>query len=289
MNNRAYALITGVFVLLLATTVAIIGVWMSGSQRPTRPYIVVTTGNVAGLRPQSTVYFRGMAAGSVEKIQIDPTDTHNILIYLDIDQDITVTRATYATLRQQGITGFSQLALDNSPSPLAAQPLITNPESPARISMRPSLMDQLGSSGVQLAAQLDQLVTALNKLLNSDSRAHIKRLLAQTDAATAMLLKLETNLDATTRRLPALDAHTHQTLAEVERAAKDVSALSHALDRLAGHSGPRLDTALAQINQAAADMRRLADGLRRDPQQLLLGPKHPAPGPGEPGYKEPRK
>ena len=74
MNNRAYALMTGLFVLLLAATIVIAGVWMSGSHTQTRSYIVVTTGNVAGLQPQSVVYFRGITAGSVDKIRIDPTE-----------------------------------------------------------------------------------------------------------------------------------------------------------------------------------------------------------------------
>lgn len=300
MNNHAYALMTGIFVLLLAAAIVIASLWMSGSHTRTRPYIVVTTGNVAGLQPQSTVLFRGMAAGSVEKIGIDPADARNILIYVDIDQGIPLTRATYATLKLQGITGLSQLALDNASGPLAMQLLTTNSNSPTRIPMQPSLIDKLGSSGVQLAAQLDQLATSLNELLNTGGRTHIKRLLAQADAATAMLLKLETQLDASASRLPALDAHAEEMLAKVRSAADDVSTLSHNLGRLVAtgqavgnqlneRSVPQLNSAIAQISQAATDMRRLAESLRRDPQQLLLGPAHSAPGPGEPGYKEPKQ
>jgi phospholipid/cholesterol/gamma-HCH transport system substrate-binding protein len=300
MNNRAYALMTGLFVLLLATVIILAGVWMSGSHAQTRPYIVVTSGNVAGLQPQSAVYFRGIAAGSVNKILIDPADARDILIYVDIDENIPITRATYATLKLQGITGLSQLALDNAPGPLAAQALATNSRSPARIPMQPSLLDKLGSSGAQLAAQLDQLATSLNQLLNAGSRTHIQRLLAQADAASAMLLKLEKDLDVTARQLPALNLHTEKTLAEVERAADNVAALSHNLDKLTAtgqaagdefnqRTLPRLNAAIIQIDQAAADMQQLADSLRHDPQQLLFGPSRPAPGPGEPGYKEPRK
>lgn len=293
MNNRAYALMTGLFVLLLAAAIVIAGVWMSGSHAQTRPYIVVTTGNVAGLQPQSTVYFRGIAAGTVDKIRIDSADTHNILIYVDIDRDIPITHATYATLKLQGITGLSQLALDNSPGPLAMQPLATSSQLPARIPMQPSLIDKLGSSGVQLAGQLDQLAASLNELLNTGNRAHIKQLLAQADAATAKLLKLESDLEATARLLPDLDAHAEKTLADVDRAADKVSRLSDNLNRLttAGtdHTLPQLNAALNQIGQAASDMHRLADSLRRDPQQLLLGPARRTPGPGEPGYREPPK
>lgn len=300
MNNRAYAVMTGIFVLLFTVVVVFASVWMGGSHMQTRPYIVVTTSNVTGLQPGSTIYFRGIVAGTVDKIRIDGSDAQNILIYVDIDQDIPVTHATYATLNLQGVTGLSQLVLDNSSGPLAKQALITTSDSPARIPMQPSLIDQLGRSGVRLAAQLDQLVSAFNELLDTGSRAHIKQLLAQADAASAMLLKLERDLDGTARHLPALDAQAEKTLAQVQRAAENVSNLSHNLDHLAatgqavggelaGHTVPQLNEALAQIKQAAADMHRLADSLRHDPQQLLLGPKRPAPGPGEPGYKEPQK
>jgi phospholipid/cholesterol/gamma-HCH transport system substrate-binding protein len=110
MNNRAYALLAGLFVLSLAAAIVVVGVWMSGSHAETRPYVVVTTGNVIGLQPQSPILFRGIAAGTVSKIGFDPADPRNILIYLDVDKDVPITRDTYATLRLQGIPGGSPCA-----------------------------------------------------------------------------------------------------------------------------------------------------------------------------------
>ena len=290
MNNRAYALLTGLFVLSLTAAIVFVGVWMSGSHVQTRPYIVVTTGNVIGLQPQSPVLFRGIASGTVDKIRFDPADSRNILIYLDIDKDVPVTGNTYATLRLQGITGLSQLELDDAAGPLPSQPLPTSADTPGRILMRPSLLDRLSDSGEALTAQLDQLVAGLNDLLDTGNREHIKSLLAQADASSAMLVKLETDLDETAARLPALSKQSQAAMTEVERAAENVDVLSQNLNRLAGSgraTGPQLDAALAEITQAAADIHRLSENLRADPQQLLLGPALPAPGPGEQGYKGP--
>ncbi|HEY3858675.1 MAG TPA: MlaD family protein [Gammaproteobacteria bacterium] len=291
MNNRAYALLTGLFVLSLAAAIVLVGVWMSGSRTETRPYLVVTTGNVIGLQPQSPILFRGIVAGTVSKIHLDPADPRNILIHVDVDKDVPVTRGTYATLRLQGITGLSQLELDDAPGPGSEQPLPTSAEAPGRISMRPSLIDRLTDSAATLMTQLDQLATSMSELLSTGNREHVQRLLAQADASSAMLLKLEDDLDETARRLPALSRQSETTLAEVRQAAANVSTLSQNLDRLAGSgnaTGAQLDAALAQITQAAADIHRLSKDLRADPQQLLLGPALPAPGPGEPGYKERR-
>jgi phospholipid/cholesterol/gamma-HCH transport system substrate-binding protein len=143
-----------------------------------------------------------------------------------------------------------------------------------------------------LTKELDQLSSGLNDLLSTGNREHIRRLLAQADASSAMLVQLESDLDETARRLPALSKQSEATLAEVEHAAANVSTLSQNLNRLVGSgqaTGPQLDAALAQISQAAADIHRLSQNLRTDPQQLLLGPVQPPPGPGEPGYKGPSR
>jgi phospholipid/cholesterol/gamma-HCH transport system substrate-binding protein len=292
MNNRAYALLTGLFVLSLAAAIVLVGVWMSGSRTETRPYLVVTTGNVIGLQPQSPILFRGIAAGTVSKIQLDPADPRDILIHVDVHKDVPITRGTYATLRLQGITGLSQLELDDAPGPGSEQPLPTSTDAPGRIAMRPSLIDKLTDSAATLMTKLDQLATSMSDLLSTGNREHVQRLLAQADASSAMLLKLEEDLDETARRLPALSKQSETTLAEVRHAAANVSTLSQDLDRLAGSgnaTGAQLDAALAEITRAAADIHRLSKDLRADPQQLLLGPALPAPGPGEPGYKEQRQ
>ncbi|HEX4301118.1 MAG TPA: MlaD family protein [Gammaproteobacteria bacterium] len=292
MNNRAYALLTGLFVVSLIAAVVVVGIWMSGSHAQTRPYIVVTTGNVIGLQPQSQILFRGIASGVVSKIALDPADSENILIYLEVDKAVPVTRDTYATLRLQGITGLSQLELDNSPGPTSKQPLPTSTDAPGRIPMRPSLLDRLTDSGATLMAQLDKAATGLSDLLSTDNRDHMARLLAQADASSAMLVKLENDLDETARRLPALSKQSEATLSEIQHAAANVSTLSQNLNRLAGSgqaTGAQLDAALAQITQTAADIHRLSENLRADPQQLLLGAARPAPGPGEPGYKGPNR
>ncbi|HEY4209834.1 MAG TPA: MlaD family protein [Steroidobacteraceae bacterium] len=298
MNNRAYALMTGIFVTLLVVVVVGAGMWMSGLHEKTLPYVVVTTGNVNGLQPQSTVLFRGIAAGTVEKIVFDKSNAANIFVYIDVDEDATVTQATYATLRLQGLTGLSQLSLDNGRGPLAMKVLQTSTDAPARIPMHPSLIDELTDSSGELARRLDQLTAGLAELVNPENRSHIHDLLAHADEAAGRLVTLEKDLDETARRLPALGRQTDATLAEIQRVSVNLNTLSQDLDKVAlsgqaaggdlvGKTLPRLDAALAQINSAAAEVDRLAKDIRRDPQQLLLGPSSPAPGPGESGNKEP--
>lgn len=294
MNNRAYALMTGVFLIVLTAAIVGAAVWLGGSHNATRPFLVVTTQDVGGLQPQSTIFYRGIAAGNVGHIRLDPQDPKNILIDVNVDAGVPVTRGTFAKLKLQGITGQSLLELDYD-SNEGTEPLATSAAAPAHIPMRPSLLDTLGSSTAQLALQLQKLAESLNEMLDPDNRAHVKRLLAQADAATEKLTQLETDLDTTARKLPDLDRQAQSSFAAMEQAADNINNLGKTLNReLAnGNSGQaegtlqQLNDALGQIDLAAGDIHRLAQNLTADPQRLLYGPTRPAPGPGEPGYKEP--
>ncbi|MGH8278274.1 MAG: MlaD family protein [Gammaproteobacteria bacterium] len=294
MNNRAYALATGIFVLLLGTAVIVAAVWLGGTRRASEPYVVVTTGSVAGLVPHSTIFFRGITAGHVTSIRFDPADPRKILIGIDVDRGTPVTRDTYAVLGLQGLTGASQLDLETTGS--STELLPTSARAPAEIALRPSLLGKLSDAAPELMQQLQQIASALNALLDAGNRAHVAKLIAQADQASAGLVKLEADLDAEARRLPPLTAHLQTTLGQVDALAASLGRLSSETAELArtgrdaGHTLnaqtlPRLDVALQQISAAAAELRRLSASLRANPQQLLSGRERPAPGPGEPGYK----
>lgn len=296
MSNRAYALAAGIFVLLLGAAVIAAAIWIGGTHRATLPYIVETDGSVAGLVPHSTIFFRGIPAGHVASVGFDPHDPRRILIRLDVNRGTPVTRDTYAVLSLQGLTGGAHLDLDTRGT--SRELLPTSQDAPAQIPLQPSLLGKLGNAAPELMQQLQQLATALNDLLDAGNRAHVTRLIAQTDAASAGLVKLESDLDAEVRQLPALTGQMRSTLQQLD---KLIVSLNHVaqqageLARTGQNAGrtlnaqtlPQLDAALGQIAAAAAEVRRLSESLRKNPQQLLSGRERPAPGPGEPGYKGP--
>lgn len=289
MNNRAYALVAGAFVLLLGAAIILAAIWLTGTRVATRPYIVATTGGVAGLMPHSTVFFRGLAAGRVDNVRFDPSDPRRILIRIQVNAGIPVTRDTYAVFRLQGLTGASLLDLETTGT--SRELLATSVQSPAYIPLHASLLDELSGSAPQLMGELQTLIASLNQLLDSDNRAHLARLLAQADAASAALTKLETDLDNETRRLPALTNQMQTTLAQLDKLTANLDQLTvtaqTAGQQLNAETLPRLNQTLTQISAASDQIRRLADSLRKNPQQLISGKPAAAPGPGEPGYKGP--
>ncbi|MDA8390594.1 MAG: MlaD family protein [Gammaproteobacteria bacterium] len=293
MNSKSYALRAGLFVLILGATMVAAVLWVAGRRPAVRPYIVVTNGSVFGLKVASTIFFRGIEAGTVRRIRIDPHDPRKIFIIVAIDDRIPVTHGTYAELKLQGVTGLTALELESTGD---LRPLPTSRAHPARIPMRPSLLDALGRASRATLTELTRLGGKLDRLLSADNERHIRVLLTNAANASRQFQAISDNLATASRALPALAQQGQQTLRQLDAVSRRLDRLSGRLNTLvttaqtAGNTVlaqtlPRINATLDQLRATAADVNALSRSLRHNPQQLLLGAPPQMPGPGEPGYR----
>lgn len=300
MENRAYALATGLFIILLGAALGFLGFWLSGSHRPQKPYVIVSKNSVNGLSAHSTVLYRGVAVGEVGSIRFDPNDFHKILVYVHIDASIPITQGTYAQLQPQGVTGLARVALnDDGKNPA---PLKTSSTHPGRIPMHPSLLDRFTTAGQQLVQEGNQLIGNLNDLLGSHNQGRVTNILDHVDQAVQALTQLEKEMGPVAKNIPAL---THDSRQLIQRTNRLVTKLDTLTDRASGavvqarHMGttgqaamsqlndktlPRLNHMLDELARTAASINHLTQQLQNNPQGLLLGGEHRPPGPGEPGF-----
>ncbi|MDF9392736.1 MULTISPECIES: MlaD family protein [Methylococcus] len=304
MVRETYALLTGLFVVILGSALIGIALFLGdyGSERDV--YVVSTQGAVSGLNPESLVIFRGVRAGKVTSISFAPHDPRTILVRIEVDKGLPITRGTYATLRVQPLTGLAQIDLsDEGNDP---EPLRTDPKNPANIPLRPSLLDKLTGSGSDILTQVAQLINRLNTFLDDGNRQRIAHTLANLDTATAELAGLERRMEEAMERIPSLDDRLKQALADHSAMARDVRETSRRIrelsesaqrvvdigaaagDTLVRSRLPELDALIDDAARTAASLRRLSKTLEQDPQTLLLGPAPGLPGPGEPGFQEPK-
>ena len=106
MENRAYALITGVFVIAVAAGILLWANWLAGTTVKREKYRVVALRPITGLNEQAQVRYRGIDVGRVTKIQLDKDNPNRILIDIEVNKDVPITRGTYAQLGMEGITGI---------------------------------------------------------------------------------------------------------------------------------------------------------------------------------------
>lgn len=178
MENRAYALFAGLFVLLLSIGVVVAAIWFSGDTVKRVNYVLVSNIPVTGLYPKAPVRLRGVDVGKVEDIGFDPTQPRVILITIAVDHAAPITKATYARLSYMGITGFAFVQLDDDGS--NADRL----EPRGRIAVRPSALDQAEISAQELLADVGSATKRVNALLSDQNLAQFSRTLANLELAS---------------------------------------------------------------------------------------------------------
>jgi phospholipid/cholesterol/gamma-HCH transport system substrate-binding protein len=308
MENKAHALMAGVFTLLLLIAAILIAMWFNRDKGGQVPYEMVTTLSIPGLNPQAAVRYRGLDVGRVNAINFDPNVPGQILVLLSVKPDTPITKSTYGSLGYQGVTGIAYVQLDDDGSNPVRVP--SSKDHIARIEMRASLFDKLQTQGLAILEKADRLTERFNNLMSPDNQ---KTMIAAFDNVSRAALEIETipkQLEPTLKKLPTMTAEATLTLSSIKKLSSDASALSNNLNKLTtqlqapdgavtklanaadqvGAVAEKIeDQALPLTHDVQTSMRsldRTIDRLNEHPQSLLFG-TGVTPGPGEPGFNAP--
>ena len=314
MESRSYALLTGLFTILLGIALAATFVWFRGDTKSYSNYLVVSKFPVSGLNRQATVRFRGVEVGKVEDISIDPQDSKIILIRVVLDDTVPVTRGTFAQLGYQGLTGIAYVVLDDDGSNPA--PVQFPVGGLARIEVRGNVFDDLAQSSKALLQQASDLLDRLNKIASETNQTRIENTLANFEKASAQLEPALRAIPEVTERAKKFLGEDSQeslrrSLANIEDATGGVKPviddsrkvlanmrqLSDKLDKLGTEISseitdstlPKVNQLVEQLGQDTQDFHRLMLQIEREPQSLVFGRGPRQPGPGEPGFNGARK
>ena len=156
MESRSHAIAAGLFAIILGAGVVLALWWFSDKREATRELVLVTSSSVNGLNPQATVRYRGIVAGKVAGIGLDPGNPRDVLVTVRIRADLPITQGTRARLATQGVTGLAFIALDDSgenAAPLAGDP--------PRIRLAPGLIDEVSAASLQTLTRVRELAERL--------------------------------------------------------------------------------------------------------------------------------
>jgi phospholipid/cholesterol/gamma-HCH transport system substrate-binding protein len=311
MENRAYALAAGSFVVLVAALIIVVSMWLSGRTVEGVPYLVVSERSINGLLPGAVVRLRGVKVGKVASVGFDPIDSRRILVRILVDRDIALTQDTYAKLSFAGVSGVASIELDDDRRTQTA--LLSSAANPARLPLRSSWLSDLSDSSGALVNSATQTLQRLDNVLSDENIRHLSRLLGQLDDASGQISGLANDLRPTLLRVDRLVAQSEDTVRSMRPAIRNLdSLLSETRSRIAAldalsegaqevrRAARDLNQALVQdtapqINALAKRLSRSADKfdevlqqLKEQPQSLLYGPAPGRPGPGEPGFQPAR-
>lgn len=275
MENRAYALITGVFVLAMLAALIAGGWWFSDSGRNRVPYLVVSEDSVAGLNPYATVRYRGVEVGQVTRIEFADDDSGEIHVTLELDRDTPVTEHTVASLSPQGLMGRTVVDLEDAQP--GGRQLTSEAGDPARIPLEGEVQN-LEQAMARTAARLAELADRMAILFNEDNRRHLAATLQNFEQASAVAPRLMRELEQTLPEVRETLDGSDETLARMNRILAE-------LERL-GQTGSA--STLPRLEQLLEEWESLARRLEENPGAVLFAPQ-PRPGPGEPGYSSPQE
>ena len=302
MENKAHAIIAGLFTIAMLVAAILAAIWFNRDREVRMPYQIATRLSVPGLNPQAAVRYRGLDVGRVDRIGFDPQVAGQILVDISVKPDTPITRSTFATLGYQGVTGLAYVQLDDAGGNPARVP--SSKAQVARIELRPSLLDSLQSKGLAILGQTEELTKRLGVLLNDENQQTILNAFNNVSRAAVAVEALPRQLEPTLAAMPALASEAQRSLVALSRLARNADALA------TGMQGP--DGAVARVGAAADDVSAVADrftlevlpltsdvraslrvlnrtlnGLTERPQSILFGGPGVRPGPGETGFAAP--
>lgn len=314
MENKAHALVAGLFLLLLGAAMVAAVVWFRGDHVQRVSYTVVARAGVPGLAPKAAVRLRGVDVGSVESIGFDRADPRLILVRIAVDREAPLTRGTVAQLGYQGVTGLSFIDLSDAGSD--PRPLAALAEAERRLELQPSLLEQLAAGGPGLLKAFAETADKLNTLLAPQNQQRILRLLDSSERAMEGVAQRAQELrpaiaalSPAIRKLDAAAGRAEGSLRRIDAAAEQATVLTSelrgrlpAVDRV-GDAARRMELAVRAIelglvgpeasaspplvetlSRSARAVDRAAGQWAEQPQSLIFGPSPPPPGPGEVGF-----
>jgi phospholipid/cholesterol/gamma-HCH transport system substrate-binding protein len=299
----SYSLV-GAFVILFGAILIVIVLWLvrGGPQRSYQTYYAYFAESVSGVNENSIVRYKGVNVGRVRGMSLDPKNPERVRLVLEIADGTPMKEDTLAGLSAQGLTGlaFVELSGGTRDSP----PLTTAPgQEYATIKTKPTL--RLEQTASTLMNNVNQLVIAMKDLTDVQSRASIRKTMANLADLTAALKEREKELgklfsgaDRTlentremTEKLPALITRVTEAVTALDNMAQQMARTGKNVDSLV--SGSQQDVqrftnqTLGEAGLLIAEMRQLTERLQhvaqqveQNPRSLLFG-RRPAPGPGE--------
>lgn len=303
MENKAHALIAGVFVVVVTALLALLAIWLTRDNVERHLYEMSTSQTISGLQPQAAVRFRGVPVGKVESIGFDQKVKGNVLILVSIDRAAPVTQSTFAAVASQGVTGLGFIQLDDNGE--STQRLTPNDDDPPRIPLQPSTLDKLLKQSQTIFVQAEQATTRLNQVLSDENQKAVNVAVTQLAEAAGSINRVAKGLEPTVAALPALTRDSTATLLAVKNASTQVAATAErlnakggALDKLtqggtalaagietfSAATLPKLSEVADETARTMRQLRRTVSAVDDNPQSLIFGNGPRQPGPGEPGF-----
>jgi len=220
MNNKVNYTLVGLFVLIGLVLISGFVYWMlkpSGDAQ-TQKYTIYFDESVSGLNLNAPVKYRGIAIGKVIKLQINPQNSEQVKVIINILRSSPINESTAARLTAQGITGLTYVNLIQGKNKAAALKVLDGQEYPV-IKTVPSLFVNIENSLGDVTTQLSSTLDKTDKLLNEKNQKQFSILLNKT---ANIMNKIDKLLD-------------EKTVSHFQKSMENLNQITYKVDKLVPH------------------------------------------------------
>jgi len=181
VNNKVNYTAVGLMVILGIAFMIGFAYWMLKPSKSAeiQTYSILFDESVLGLNEDAVVKYRGITVGKVTTLRINPKNSEQVEVLVQILKSTPVKETTVAKLTAQGITGLSYINLNlgnNGASPLVAK---DGEEYPV-IKTEVSFFERIDKSIDTISVKLSKTLSGTSELLNEENQKQMALTLKST-------------------------------------------------------------------------------------------------------------
>ena len=297
MESRANYTLVGIFILIFSFAMLSFIFWLGKygyKEEIFDFYKIYIRDSVSGLHKESSVKYRGVYVGVVDKIQINTQNSEEIEVIIKTKKDTPIKEDNYAVIKSQGLTGLSYIELNggskNSPK------LQTTQIDMAIIKSQKSIFSKLESSAENITDKMEIILTKIDLLLTEKNINNIEKIVFNLEQITNNLKNQDIDIDKVLTKVYNIEEKAIKSLASIDTTSKDfklqwknlMQKFMNSVDRgdynvkeMSKESFDKLNDLLSEFKILTYSAEDLIDDIKSNPSNLIFKSTSTKYGPGE--------
>ena len=260
-------------------------------------YSIFFSESISGLNIGSSIKFMGFEVGTVKTIKINPTNSEEIQIDIQIQKGTPIKEDNYAILGNLGITGLKYIELKGGSN--NSNLLSENENGIKVIKSRTSALTTFVDSTEDITKEIMILLSQIKKVLNDENVSKFSSLLSKSERSmenieqfSSYLVKNEEKIDEVLKSINELTKKGGSSFDAMKNTANNFTNLSNELKNeldkgtfdfkgMTQESLDNLNRVLNTLENSLIQTQNLIKNINESPSDLILKQKNIKYGPGE--------
>ncbi len=290
----------GLFVSVVFTAL-VIGIFWLGKygieNKKYDEYSIYFSESISGLNIGSSIKYMGFDVGTVKNIRINPENSEQIEIDIQIQKDTPIKEDNYAILGNLGITGLKYIELKGGSN--SSELLKANEDGIKVINSRRSALSSFVDSTEDITKEITLLLIEFRKILSQENLSNFAILLKNSQKSMSnienfseYLVKNQKKIDDLLISMKSFANTGNSSFASVKASADNFKELTTKLQKeldngtfdikeITQDSLDNLNNVLKSLESSLNQTENLIQNINESPSDLLLKQKTIKYGPGE--------